>query len=144
MKTATLTRKVTSDEGTFGTFKFWKLSYHSGELPWHLNKRGISCIAQGKYVCAFTWSPKFKKKTYELMHVTDRSDIRIHSANYFGDKASGYLSEVEGCIGLGKVITSSNKQACLLKSREAVSDMEHYFDGEDFELEFIEALSQVP
>ncbi len=137
MEEVFLNRRTSSDHGTFGEILVLKSrvvhSFKTGELPWRCNRPGESCIPCGSYVCRVTYSPKFEKKTYELFDVPGRTDIRIHSANYFGDKkVSGLLSEVDGCIGLGRVISTSGTQRTLLKSRDAVANFLSMLDEKEF------------
>ena len=50
-------------------------------------------IKEGKYSVVYTLSPKFDRKTLEIIGVDNRRGIRIHPANRGCD--------VEGCIGIG-------------------------------------------
>ena len=60
------------------------------ELPWEDNKKDISCIPAGTYTLKHTYSPKFKRFTWEVLNVPNRTGIRLHTANE--------VSEIEGCI----------------------------------------------
>lgn len=134
MLTVTLQRKTSSVQGTFGEISFEGRKLLTGELPYRSNSPGISCIPNGTYVCSLIYSPKFQRHTYLLQDVPGRTDIRIHSANYFADKTSGLLSEVEGCIGLGEIKARCGKQDMLLKSRQAVETFEMVMRGKEFYL----------
>lgn len=138
MKTALLTRTSTSNEGTFGILLAEGFSYVSGELPWNENDQEFSCVPPGKYVCTYTYSMRFKKKTYLLQMVPGRSNIRIHSANFVGDKRRGIHSESEGCILLGSVLGTLKNQKALLNSRYALASFEALMDREPFVLRIMD------
>lgn len=141
MRLVFLKRRRSSSHGTFGDIildagKGLTQEFKTGELPWHQNRNGISCVPCGVYECRVTFSHRFQKDTYELFGVPNREDIRIHSLNYVGDRnAPNLLSESEGCIGLGKSISTSGTQRCLLRSRDAVKDFMHLLNNEPFQLD---------
>ncbi len=60
------------------------------ELPWRDNLPNISCIPVGWYQLDWTFSPRFKRFTVEVMKVPNRTGIRFHPANE--------VTEIEGCI----------------------------------------------
>ncbi len=62
------------------------------ELPWRKNERRISCIPEGDYTVIKHNAPKFGP-CFWLQDVPDRSEILIHSANFWRD--------LLGCIGPG-------------------------------------------
>lgn len=70
------------------------------ELPWKGNTSKISCIPTGIYECKYTFSPSFKKFTYEVLSVPNRAGIRIHSANSY--------TQLLGCIALGSALKDIN------------------------------------
>lgn len=51
------------------------------------------CIPEGEYLVELTYSPRLKRKTFEIMNVSGRDAIRIHSCNV--------ISELLGCLALG-------------------------------------------
>ena len=106
----TLTRKETSDEGTFGVLKGEGLSLHTAELPWRNNASRVSCIPAGRYSCRPYSSARFPN-VYEVTRVPNRSAILIHTGNNAGDVSKGFRSDVEGCIllGLGRGIVKGQK-----------------------------------
>ncbi len=63
------------------------------ELEWRDNAPQVSCIPPGEYQLKWTLSNRFKRHTWQIMDVPDRSGIRIHSGNYAGAK----LSDSLGC-----------------------------------------------
>lgn len=139
MKHALLTRTEEGDQGTFGVLDFDGKRVFTGELPDRDNAPGVSRIPAGKYLCRFTYSPAFKRKMYAVEGVKGRSGIRIHSANLMGDKTKGFQSHLLGCIALGERRGSIKGQKAILVSKPAISKLESHMDGEDFELEIINA-----
>lgn len=99
MRTATLTRQPSIDEGTFGDWlsdSGW--SCKTGELPDRDNATGVSCIPCGTYRAVWRWSQAHQRNLYHLLNVPMRSEVEIHSGNVAGDVSKGYASEVKGCI----------------------------------------------
>lgn len=146
MRTAILTRKPSKPDGTFGTFVLDDgTSFCSGELPWADNDHGTSCIPPGpigppeKYTCKWINSPKHGE-CYEVMGVLNRSMIEIHSANFMGDTTMDKVSQLLGCIALGKsigmlqVYTDGPMQMAILQSRVAIQEFEDNMNKEDFTL----------
>lgn len=138
MRKATLTRKETSDQGTFGTITAEGLTLFTGELPWRNNDNNFSCIPAGTYKASFTYSPRFKRKMYLIEPVDGRTGIRIHSANRVGDKAKGFVAELLGCIALGEKLGWINNQKAILVSGPAVRRFETLMKNETFILEVID------
>ncbi len=68
-------------------------STQSLERGWLNNQKNISCIPQGKYLLEYEYSPKFKRKLWEIYGVPNRRECKIHSANYW--------NELNGCIAPG-------------------------------------------
>lgn len=135
----TLIRNRTSDEGTFGILlnEDMDFLFNTIELPWRDNKPFISCIPSGVYNCTKTYSDRFKRSLYRLddTQTAPRSAILFHAGNHAGDVLSGYKSDFEGCIGLGKEYTSSlNKQAGLLHSVKALKEFHDLTNDAPFKL----------
>ncbi len=129
---AILERLESSDEGTFGRLTIDGKSFCTGELPWRDNAVGKSCIEQGSYLVRWTFSPKFNRKTYELLNVPGRTSIRIHPANFLGDEAEGLMSDVDGCIALGEHVGKLGMQKALLFSWKATHEFEEMMGKESF------------
>lgn len=69
-----------------------KLCY-TYELPWKDNKRSVSCIPEGRYICTVYYSPT-KRRCFHVRSVPNRSNILIHCGNNYRD--------TQGCILLGQ------------------------------------------
>lgn len=134
----TLERVETGDQGTFGVLRYPGGELYSGELPDHGNAPNISCIPAGSYECIWTYSPAFKRMMYLVSGVPGRSGIRIHSANYMGDRAKGFKSHLYGCIALGKKTGTIKGQRAILISRPAIREFEDAMGGESFQLEIMQ------
>lgn len=117
MKDLLIVRDPTADDGTFGKLSYpGRFECYSAELPLRdvdgdgVTDKGASCIPAGTYVCRWTKSPTRKNAdgspewTYRLEGVPGRDGILIHSGNFAGDKAKGYVADAEGCILLGRAI----------------------------------------
>lgn len=146
MRALLLKRMETSDQGTFGILyneDTGEQMYHTGELPEFggdpmiANERRTDCIPIGTYICKIVYSPKFKRQLYEITNVPNRSAILIHVANYFGNVAKGYRSDVEGCIGLGKSKGILSGQAALLTSAQSIKDFMKEMNFEPFQLTIV-------
>jgi len=57
------------------------------------NQRNISSIPEGTYPLMLEWSNRFRKDLWEIYNVPNRSECKIHSANYW--------YQLNGCIALG-------------------------------------------
>jgi hypothetical protein len=80
-----LKRVCSSEKGTFGVFiDDQKPLFVTVEPPWKDNKRNISCIPQGAYICERTrytnkWGRSYE--TFEITDVTHRTGIKFHIGN---------------------------------------------------------------
>lgn len=74
------------------------------ELPWKDNKRKISCVPTGTYKVVRRTSQKYGEHFY-LTNVPGRNLILIHAANY--------VTDLLGCIGVGREYAFINKDAYL-------------------------------
>lgn len=140
MKRATITRSQSTDEGTFSPL--WlddgpKLMCL--ELPWRDNATGASCIPPGLYRCEIVNSPRFGR-VYEVRDVPSRSNILLHAANFAGDTAKGFYSQLLGCIApctaVGALNTPAGKvQRAGMNSKVALASLMSWAGGVPFELE---------
>lgn len=63
------------------------------ERGWRNNENGVSCVPEGIYTLKYEYSPRFKKKLWELYDVPGRAECKFHAANYW--------KQLNGCIALG-------------------------------------------
>lgn len=141
MKQVVIERFEFSDQGTFGRLITDGLQLFTGELPWRENKTSISCLPVGEYECEWTYSETLERSTYEVKEdFEDRSGIRIHPANFFGDKSKGFRADVEGCISLGECLGFIEGQRAILLSKRAVEKFEKLMRRDSFWLRVVERL----
>lgn len=134
-----LLRQQTSDEGTFGLLTATKdgaspLTLFTGELPWRDNTPTISCIPQGVYKC-IPWHSRKYPNHYNVTKVVNRSAILIHSGNFSGDASKGFLTNVQGCILVGKAFGSISGQKAVLSSKPALNALRSFIGENEFTLE---------
>lgn len=134
-----LLRQSTSDQGTFGYLVAQKdgaapLQLFTGELPWRDNYTRISCIPSGSYKCQPWHSVKYPNN-YNVMNVPGRSAILFHSGNFSGARDKGYLTNVEGCILVGRCLGTIKGQKAVLSSRPAMDALRDYIGENFFDLE---------
>ena len=152
MRSATITREPSSDQGTFG-----ELVTDSGfrcaslELPWKQNAGGKSCIPAGTYLFKIINSPKHglcyqewdDPDTPEKEDVPDRDHIQIHPMNLCGDADKGYVAQSLGCLAFGiEAVTftagtppaGEKEQRGVSASRATVAAFEKEMDYQAFRL----------
>jgi hypothetical protein len=139
VKRATLERDESTDEGTFGVLRLDGQVLRTTELPWRENRAGVSCIPPGVYRCELVNSPRFGR-VYGVRDVAGRQNILIHAANFGGDKAQGWHTELQGCIAPAMsvgVLKNPNGVAQLagLQSKAALAEFMAWAGGVPFELE---------
>jgi hypothetical protein len=123
MQIAILARKTTDNKETLGDMIAIK---HGDLYVCKTLEREVGIrIPTGTYQCDWTFSPRFKKYTYELKEMPS---YRIHSGNYFYD--------TEGCIMLGKTVADINKDGILdiASSKVAIGEFESFFGKKSFTL----------
>lgn len=136
MRKVLIERFDSSDEGTFGRcFIDGEFFSFSLELPWRDNIPNFSRIPAGSYKCAHTFSPNFRKHLYEVFGVPNRTVIRIHPANFAGDRELGFRTQLHGCIALCEKIGELDKQRAALSSMPAVRRFESELEFQPFLLE---------
>ena len=136
---AVLERLESSDQGTFGRITFGSTTLFTGELPEKGNASNASCIPAGTYKCVWTYSPAFKRRMYLVDRVPSRAGIRIHSANFMGDKSCGLKCQLHGCIALGEKLGKMDGQKAVLLSVPAIRKLETFMNRQSFELEIVDA-----
>ena len=135
VKTITLTRTTNTVAGILG--KLSVLNLHTIELNWRDNKRKVSCIPAGTYVCEFKASPKFGM-CYHVLDVPERSAILIHAANFAGLVSLGQRADLEGCIAFGTSAGELYGQPAVLNSKSAIREFVRFLKKEKFTLEVID------
>lgn len=132
MKEVLLYRTIVSKESTLGHLMVFDVNSASGsklifeckslELPPRDNMRNISAIPSGKYNMALEWSDRFEKELWELKDVPNRSEIKIHPANYY--------NELQGCISLGDMFIHLNADKFLdLRNSRSTVNRFHFIMG---------------
>lgn len=126
MKTITLVRTCLPTY-TLGimTMPDGQTTFPTLELPDRGNKKNLSCIPEGTYICRKVTSPKFGE-TFEICDVKDRSQILFHQGNY--------TSSTRGCILVGE--RWAPKQEMLQDTKLAMSKFMNLLK-EDSEFELI-------
>lgn len=147
MKTATLYRQPSTDQGTFGRLALDGLELVTLELPWRDNQRRISCIPAGVYICTLQashmWTPRSDGRVYHVQDVPGRDAILIHAANWAGDVSQHWHSDLLGCIAPGRTRCRLAPQCtgvlqdAVAQTREALTDFMNALGGEDFALEIV-------
>jgi hypothetical protein len=136
MKQGTVARGPSTDLGTFSTAAFGPLTMDWLELPDRDNAPDISCVPAAAYVLRQVWSNRFNRMVYIFTNVPGRSKIEVHPANWAGDTALGYYSDLEGCSspghGVGQIETPhGNMQQAVLHSTAAFNELMAYLAGDD-------------
>lgn len=136
MRKATLYRIQTGDDGTFGLFVAHDSSFGCFvvELPWRNNEKMISCVPDCDIVFALVNSPKHGW-CYEAQKVPgNRTHIQFHSANWAGDKALGYKSQLLGCFAPGSDMVKISGQLGVTSSVKTVSRLLIAMNQDPFKL----------
>lgn len=139
MKTLTITRQPSTDQGTPGYFAFDGTVLRCMELPWRDNQPRVSCIPPGTYRAELYASPKHGT-VYMLQGVPGRSDVEIHAANFAGDASMGFACELLGCIAPAMSIGRASQpgkpeQTAGLQSRAALAQFMAWAAGEPLTVE---------
>ena len=88
------------------------------------NKKRVSSIPEGTYPLMLEWSNRFKKDLWEIYNVPNRSECKIHSANYW--------FQLNGCIALGinRKDINNDGYADVTSSRKAMAEFHKAMQGE--------------
>lgn len=133
--TVVITREESTKKQTLGTLKAMNgdqvMYCKTLELPWLDNKPNVSCIPKGVYQVKWTYSKLFKKYTYEVQDVPDRTGIRFHPGNTYKD--------ILGCLLLGMDFGDVNKDGILdvVSSRDTIAKFEKFFNKKPFTLHIV-------
>lgn len=87
------------------------------------NKQNVSNVPAGVYPIKFEYSPKFQQKLWELKDVPNRSEIKIHAANFW--------FQLNGCISPGMSLIDINEDGYIDVSRsvDAVNELHSHLEG---------------
>jgi len=108
MQSARLTRLITGPKGTFGALAVDnKLLVVTLEPNWRENKKNVSCIPTGNYLCS-AYNSKNHGKTWRVENVYGRTGILFHCLNW--------AKQTGGCIGIGMYYGNNS----ILRSRDAM------------------------
>ncbi len=113
----TVVRNKTSADGTFGVMSYGDgVTLVSLEKPWNNgdNHPLLSCIPAGTYEVMVDYSPHLEIATPILLNVPNRTQIRIHPANW--------QTQLQGCIAVGET-------EAVLNGTDGVSDSRKAFDA---------------
>jgi len=83
------------------------------EREWKDNKKNISCIPVGDYICERVQSPKFKN-TFEICDIPNRTDVLFHKGNIEDDS--------HGCVLIGEQYHRYKGKASIKASREGFAE----------------------
>jgi len=133
MNKVILQRNIDTGKETLGELAFNGFACKTLERPWLDNKRDVSCIPTGEYICEFIHTLKFPFGVYHVTNVPNRDGILIHKGNYFYD--------VIGCILLGTDYTDLNKdgQRDIINSTITVNKFNTLLNKQPFILKIISA-----
>ena len=94
------------------------------ELDWNNNQTNVSAVPTGFYNLVFEYSNRFKQKLWELKGVPNRSECKIHTANY--------SSQLQGCIGVGDMFINLNNdnRLDLRNSRSTLNRLHSVLEGQ--------------
>ena len=134
IQSAIVTRRSSSNHGTFGLLETEGFSCFISELPWRDNVPQKSCIPEGSYTCVWIRSPKFGW-CYTVTKVPGRGHILFHSGNYAGNVDLGYLSNSHGCLLPAKRLGYLSSQKAGLLSLPATQSFNRFFNRQPFQLE---------
>ena len=96
----------------------------SVELPDRDNQSNISCVPDGTYNVVLEHSPRFNMDLWELKGVPNRSECKIHSANY--------AHQLNGCIAPGSGHTDIDGDGVLdVTNSKATLEAFHNAMGQD-------------
>ena len=87
------------------------------ERPYLDNRKNVSAVMSGTYTIVEEYSPAFKENLFELKGTPDRSEIKIHVANF--------PHELMGCIAIGDY----SGPGVLKNSRDKLEAFHDAMDG---------------
>ena len=140
IRTATLRRCPSTQEGTPGVLRAGDLVLATMELPWRENRRNVSAVPSGGYRVMPYCGPRFGLSLL-VTGVPGRDAILIHAGNLGGDVALGFRTHTRGCIlpGLrvGRLRIGNTEQRAVLSSRVALRQLLKWAADRPFRLEVL-------
>jgi hypothetical protein len=106
----------------------------TGELPWKENKRNVSCIPPGEYLCSKRLSPA-RGVVFQLTKVAKRRNIQLHCGNV-------PTKDSRGCIIIGEEFSYLDKSCAVLSSRRAFKELLDKLDGDEQFILVVQEASQ--
>lgn len=113
---------------TIGTLTIYKnekpifvcLCIERGDLG---NRRNVSRVLAGTYIIRYEYSPRFRRNLWELKGVPNRSETKIHVANYW--------YQLNGCIAPGVSLIDINYDGYLdvTDSTITLNKIQKYLNG---------------
>lgn len=87
------------------------------------NKQNVSNVPAGIYPIKFEYSPKFQQMLWELKDVPNRSECKIHAANFW--------FELNGCISPGMSLGDINEDGYIdvRRSVDALNELHSHLEG---------------
>ena len=123
-----LKRSYSTDKVTLGMLQIQGIDHKpifTLENPWKQNKRRVSRIPKGDYLCK-TFSGKKYKNVYQVTKVKGRSAILFHHGNF--------VKNTNGCILVGLSAGELLGQPAVLQSRKAMNYLKSLIGEDDFYL----------
>lgn len=115
-----ITRRESSDFGTFGVLTLGGFRCFTLEPPDRSNAPEASCIPAGEYEVE-PWSSASYLQALRLAHVPGRTGILIHQGNWAGDREKGMRSNSRGCILVGSKRALVYEQPGIIESAFTLS-----------------------
>lgn len=114
MKHLKLIRVAQTQDGTFGVLLDCNIPFClTLERRWLNNKRNVSCIPAGLYLCRRIQSPHFGN-TFKVLSVPKRKDILFHKGNINDD--------THGCIIVGEYFEPLGSKNAVRASGKAFKE----------------------
>lgn len=105
----TVVRTKSKPTGTPGVLRLETgFSCDTLELPWHDNRRGISCTKPGTDHGRVWWSTRLKLPVLRFDDRDGRQDVEVHNGNFAADAADlngdgvPEITNVHGCTAVGR------------------------------------------
>ena len=127
-----LKRVAYTSEGTFGVLLHNGIPFAvTAEEVWRGNKKNISCIPTGQYLCKRSYFNPGDYETFLIKDVPKRSKILFHIGNTIAD--------TQGCILIAERFEHLNDRLAVWHSKEGFNEfIRRTSDYDEFMLEVID------